>query len=321
MDLPFHWVGWPATAAELADAERRVGALPADHREFLLAYGGGGWEAGVFLRSEVESADRPRSSFALKDPAEVHRGAESVDELAEYVVDVPRSELERVPPAVDAGWLDDETLSLTVARTDGVVGGPAYRISLSDGGVCERLADSFADLMRCGFVKAPIPGTWRCGEEPWRAAEAGEAEPVFDAVAGGLNIDAVCDGPPVGPFPDGEFPANCWSAAFGRPTLLMAALGGRRVTLARLLLEHGADPNARNDRGLTPLMTLRDKHRPALWELLIDAGADPNAADADGATAFARAFGGTAGAPVADPVVRRLASLGVDVTTAAAASG
>jgi ankyrin repeat protein len=65
------------------------------------------------------------------------------------------------------------------------------------------------------------------------------------------------------------------------------------VALARLLLEHGADPNSRNDMGWTPLhyacaIDARDKD---MVELLLESGADPNAATNRGETPLGLAFG------------------------------
>jgi ankyrin repeat protein len=62
-------------------------------------------------------------------------------------------------------------------------------------------------------------------------------------------------------------------------TALMLA---RDEVAARLLLERGADVNARDDRGRTPFLATR-------LRLLLDHGADINACDNDGTTALMRA--------------------------------
>jgi ankyrin repeat protein len=46
------------------------------------------------------------------------------------------------------------------------------------------------------------------------------------------------------------------------------------MTLVRLLLEHGADPNATRRDGMTPLHTAAWRGLPAVVQELLDAGAD-----------------------------------------------
>jgi ankyrin repeat protein len=65
------------------------------------------------------------------------------------------------------------------------------------------------------------------------------------------------------------------------------------LELAALVLEHGADPNARNDMGWTPLhyacqLDSRDEDMVAL---LLNHGADPNAADNRGLVPLDLIFG------------------------------
>lgn len=56
------------------------------------------------------------------------------------------------------------------------------------------------------------------------------------------------------------------------------------LQVAVLLLEHGADPNARTERGVTPLHIAcqTDTREEPMVELLLRSGADPNLADAWG---------------------------------------
>ena len=64
------------------------------------------------------------------------------------------------------------------------------------------------------------------------------------------------------------------NAVVGTP--LHASMKGSDQATVQLLLEHGADPNARADMGQTPLHLCGSE---AIARLLVDAGADPNATD------------------------------------------
>ena len=78
-------------------------------------------------------------------------------------------------------------------------------------------------------------------------------------------------------------------------TALHAAAGDNCVAVVQLLLEHGADPNARTKPGMKTYALWRDArvrgetplHRAAAWgspeviQLLLDAGADPTLRDAN----------------------------------------
>jgi hypothetical protein len=55
-----------------------------------------------------------------------------------------------------------------------------------------------------------------------------------------------------------------------------------QLDLAALLLQHGADPNARNRYGSNALLLPTMQCRMQLCKLLYDAGADPTMADYDG---------------------------------------
>ncbi|MCY4574584.1 MAG: ankyrin repeat domain-containing protein [Gemmatimonadetes bacterium] len=57
-------------------------------------------------------------------------------------------------------------------------------------------------------------------------------------------------------------------------------------TIVRLLLQAGADPNAPDDNGLTPLHRGSENRNPMVVTHLLDAGADLNARDNDGYTAL-----------------------------------
>jgi ankyrin repeat protein len=68
---------------------------------------------------------------------------------------------------------------------------------------------------------------------------------------------------------------------------LHAAVAGRNADGVRLLLERGADPNARQQVGYTPLMGAAAAGREDLIDLLLARGADPSLAGEDGKTVAA----------------------------------
>ena len=74
-------------------------------------------------------------------------------------------------------------------------------------------------------------------------------------------------------------------------TALMYAASGGQLPAMRLLLDAGADVNARDrDKGMTPLMwNLAAPHTPKVYHcgrLLLERGADPNVRAADGKGAW-----------------------------------
>ena len=74
--------------------------------------------------------------------------------------------------------------------------------------------------------------------------------------------------------------------------LRIAVVGGVEASV-RLHIDRGDDINARDDRGLTPMMLAASRNKPGVCRLLIDSGADLFALDLSGrdALAIARALG------------------------------
>ena len=56
--------------------------------------------------------------------------------------------------------------------------------------------------------------------------------------------------------------------------------------MASLLLDQGADPNAKNNKDVTPLMIAASRGNMAIVRLLLDRGADARAKAKDGKTAL-----------------------------------
>ena len=80
----------------------------------------------------------------------------------------------------------------------------------------------------------------------------------------------------------------------GRTPLFSAVLGGS-LGLVGLLLEAGCDVNARDNDGWTALHFAAQEHLPDVVRVLLGRGADPNARDEDGASPLWRAVFSAAG--------------------------
>lgn len=64
------------------------------------------------------------------------------------------------------------------------------------------------------------------------------------------------------------------------------AVTAKRLPTVELLLQHGAEVNARDEDGITPLILAASNDTLNLTPLLLAHGADPNIQDADGFTAL-----------------------------------
>ena len=94
----------------------------------------------------------------------------------------------------------------------------------------------------------------------------------------------------------------------GASTLFEACEKGR-TQWVKLLLEHGADMNARNQQGATPLMVAAGNGHEPLVEWLLSNGADTRALDNKGYTALAWAYSPTAMNVTPFPVQRKIIRL------------
>lgn len=80
----------------------------------------------------------------------------------------------------------------------------------------------------------------------------------------------------------------------GRTPIFSATLGGS-VGLLGLLLESGADPNAQDERGWSALHFAANEALFEMATVLLGRGADPNLKDGDGCTPLWRAVQGARG--------------------------
>lgn len=92
-------------------------------------------------------------------------------------------------------------------------------------------------------MAAAGPGDAQLGERLWHAAATGDLRGAADAILSGARIDFKAMYKAVSPD------ANPWNPSGGRLTPLSVAAYHGHAEMVRLLLQHGADPTARNDWG------------------------------------------------------------------------
>lgn len=78
--------------------------------------------------------------------------------------------------------------------------------------------------------------------------------------------------------------ANSASSNAQRVRPLHSAVAGRHFAIAKVLLAHGAEANARQAGEFTPLHAAAQNNQPEMARLLLEHGADPLARAADGST-------------------------------------
>jgi ankyrin repeat protein len=106
--------------------------------------------------------------------------------------------------------------------------------------------------------------------------------------------------------------------ALHRVSDMRAASQACAARMTKFLIEHGADPNARNWDKVTPLHQAVRARNVAVVEILLACGADPNARDKGGSTPLRRAVsatgaGGTAGtSAIMAPLTELLLAHGAD---------
>ncbi|MEU8826970.1 ankyrin repeat domain-containing protein [Streptomyces sp. NPDC048636] len=110
------------------------------------------------------------------------------------------------------------------------------------------------------------------GAELFEAVDRDDAAAVRSLLAGGADIEAA---DPRSPFHDGE-------------TVLIGAAGRGAADTVRLLLDAGAEVNARSASGWTALMRACDAGHLDCARVLLDAGAAVGARNDEGYTAHGR---------------------------------
>jgi hypothetical protein len=116
-----------------------------------------------------------------------------------------------------------------------------------------------------------------------RATEVGNVVSMRRLILAGADVDQPVKDKFTKPTPATYF-KNALRGALSRPrkpktTPLMLAVATNRVDAVRLLLDHGALVDARDEYGFTALTMAISKRNPELVRMLLEHGANPNAPD------------------------------------------
>lgn len=161
-------------------------------------------------------------------------------------------------PLHEAAWTADAgVVSLLLQRGANPFARAAH--DLTPVGFAEMRGKRAATNMRKAIATSPIASELNLPSSV-RAGLVARAGALLDA---GTPVDTIDDG--------------------GRTALHHAVMSGQEA-LVRLLIERGADVNAKDRGGCYPLMRLQDT--PEIARLLLAAGADPNAEWGEGSTVF-----------------------------------
>ena len=152
-----------------------------------------------------------------------------------------------------------------IRKAQGLMAALGYNPGAADGRWGPRTAKAYATFLRDAGLP---PGN---GLTP-------EALRTMRSAAKGRNVAASAAAPRPAPATQRQ--------AASPPANLHRLVAAGDVEGVKAALAHGADANARDAKGWTPLMHVADKGQALLVPLLLKAGADPNSRLADGATAL-----------------------------------
>ncbi len=221
-------------------------------------------------------------------------------------------------------WMIASGLLATLVLAVATAAGPGYdpiarlfaAIREGDGSAVEAMLDSDASLARARNaqqVSAVLMAIYTRHAELVPIFERHGALDIFEAAAAGrldrLRELVATDRSLIGGYSGDGFPVLGIAAFFGRRdavvfllaqgadvnaaarnrqrvTALHAAVAGPDPDIARLLVEHGADPTARQEAGYTALHEVASKGLLDLARVLLAAGADAGAKNDDGVTPY-----------------------------------